>query len=465
MKRKTSSTTQTPPKASTALAPDAAQKPKLTLISGMEIIDRRSASGTMPNRHPYLRRKRPTIALCMIMRDEERVLDACLKSVKPWFENIYAVDTGSVDSSVEIAKSHGAIVSHRPWDFSFSNARNASLEMARDEDYICWIDCDDVLPPECGEGMQRLAASAETRVTGYLMQVHMPPKPGDEGFTIVDHVKIFRNNWPSRSNPVRFIGRIHEQLMEPIYANGGIIERTNLYVVHAGYDYSDVGQAKKKARDYTILALDESDRPLHPFPRFNYGMTLMHHEEYDLAIQKLRESLDRSSPQDSTIRKVYAMLAHCYQAKGDLESARSALDTGLALTPNDPELLFRAGNLYRHLGDPAAAERFYLRLFNRYDTGAVDSLDVTITTHKGRHNYALALVDMNRFDDAEVQLRAALSGNPSFSPSWHALGDLFIRRRRFDDARGVLQKLEGMDAGLAENLRARFAQAHSTSVI
>jgi glycosyltransferase involved in cell wall biosynthesis len=413
-----------------------------------------------------LRRRRPTIALCMIMRDEERVLDACLTSVKPWFENIYIVDTGSVDRSVEIAESHGAIVSHRPWDFSFSNARNASLDMTRDEDFVCWVDCDDVLPAECGEGLHRVIAMAETRITGFLMQVHIPSKPGgEEGFSIVDHVKVFRNNWPSRSNPIRFEGKIHEQILQPINENGGAIARTNVYVIHAGYDYSDAGQAKKRNRDYTILAIDESERPLHPFPKFNYGMTYYHHQEYDLAIQKLRESLDLSKQHESTYRKTLAMLAGCYEAKQDLESARQAVDIGLAHAPTDSELLFRAANLYGRLGDLGAAEKFYLRLFNRPPVADIDSLDITITTYKGRHNYGLALMDMNRLDDAEAQFRTGLAAHPNFAPTWHALGELFMRRRRFEDARAVLQKLEGLNPALADALRVRIVEAMQTSVV
>jgi tetratricopeptide (TPR) repeat protein len=194
-------------------------------------------------------------------------------------------------------------------------------------------------------------------------------------------------------------------------------------------------------------------------------MTYLHNGEFDLGIQKLLECIQLSEPQESTLPKAYAMLCGCYLGKRDYHSARAALDTGLALKPNDAELLFRSANLYHDLGDNAAAERFYQRLFNRPPAGQVDSLDITMVTYKGRHNYALALTDMGRFDDAEAQLRTGLASNPAFSPSWHALGDLFVRRRRFDDARGVIEKLEGMDAQRADALRARLAEAMGVSVI
>jgi tetratricopeptide (TPR) repeat protein len=281
----------------------------------------------------------------------------------------------------------------------------------------------------------------------------------------VDHIKLFRNDWPTNSNPRRFSGNIHEQVMGSIYAEGGIIEPSNLYVVHAGYDYSPEGQAKKRERDYTILAKDEAENPSGSFPRFNYGMTYLRNGEFDLAIQKLHECIERSTPFESTLRSAYSMLAEAYEGKRDLESTRATLDMGLALTPNDSELLFRSGNLYHRLGDAAAAEKFYLRLFNHRPDGQVGSLDVTVMTYKGRHNYALVLKDLNRFDDAEAQVRIGLANNPTFAPSWHLLGDLFVCRRRFDDARAVLEKLEGISAEYADMLRGQIAEGQRRGVV
>ena len=128
------------------------------------------------------------------------------------------MDTGSTDRTVEIAEAAGAKVFFFEWCDDFSAARNVSLSHATG-DWLLWMDADDTLPPECGAKLHDLVRLAEDRVTGYILQVHIPPAPGDNGFTIVDHVKLFRN-WPS----LRFEGRIHEQILEPIYRAGGTIE-------------------------------------------------------------------------------------------------------------------------------------------------------------------------------------------------------------------------------------------------
>ena len=87
---------------------------------------------------------RPTIALAMIVKNEERNLPTLLESVKGCFDKIYICDTGSTDRTIEIAKEHGCVVTHFTWCEDFSKARNASFEPVQ-EDYVMWMDGDDVL--------------------------------------------------------------------------------------------------------------------------------------------------------------------------------------------------------------------------------------------------------------------------------------------------------------------------------
>ncbi|MDQ3812599.1 MAG: glycosyltransferase, partial [Armatimonadota bacterium] len=234
---------------------------------------------------PLTVRSQPTISLCMIVRNEERVLGDCLQSVQPWVDEIIIVDTGSEDRTVEIAHSFGARVFHFPWCDDFSAARNESLCHATG-DWLFWMDADDTIPEACGQKLHELVFLSEDRVTGFLMQVHIPPAPGETGCTVVDHVKLFRN-WPE----LRFEGRIHEQILEAIYRCDGRVERSDLYVVHSGYDYSPEGQQRKRERDLLLLEKDLQDRPDHPFVLFNIGMTAYHLKDYAKAVPALERCL------------------------------------------------------------------------------------------------------------------------------------------------------------------------------
>jgi len=49
--------------------------------------------------------KRPSISLCIIVKNEEHNLPRLLKSVEGCFDEICITDTGSTDKTVEIAES------------------------------------------------------------------------------------------------------------------------------------------------------------------------------------------------------------------------------------------------------------------------------------------------------------------------------------------------------------------------
>ena len=45
-----------------------------------------------------------TVSLCMIVRDEEAVLERCLESVRDAVDEIIIVDTGSTDATKDIGR-------------------------------------------------------------------------------------------------------------------------------------------------------------------------------------------------------------------------------------------------------------------------------------------------------------------------------------------------------------------------
>ena len=71
-----------------------------------------------------------TISVCMIVKDEEAVLKRCLSCVKQFADEIIIVDTGSMDSTKEIAKRYTEKIYDYVWNDNFSEARNFSFSKA-----------------------------------------------------------------------------------------------------------------------------------------------------------------------------------------------------------------------------------------------------------------------------------------------------------------------------------------------
>ena len=301
------------------------------------------------------------LSLCMIVRDNETTIGPALESIRPWVDEIIVVDTGSTDKTPEICLRYGAQLFEFPWCDDFSAARNESLKHARGE-WIFWMDSDDTISVDCGSKLRQLAGGPhDDAVLGYIMQVHCPgfAEEGGHDVTVVDHVKLIRNR-----PDLRFDGRIHEQLLPAIRQAQGEVAWTDIYVVHSGSDHAPAGWQRKLERDLRILHKELDERPDHPFVLFNLGMTYADDRRYQRAVDYLQRCLEVSRPDESHQRKAYALLASSLGQAGRHDEAWAACQQGLALYPEDKELLFRSAMLHHHFGRLTAGVRRTLRFLS-----------------------------------------------------------------------------------------------------
>lgn len=84
------------------------------------------------------------VSVCMIAKNEEKNIEKCLASVKPYGFEIIVVDTGSADRTKEIAAEYTDKIYDFTWIDDFSAARNYSLAQASN-DYVLVLDCDEVI--------------------------------------------------------------------------------------------------------------------------------------------------------------------------------------------------------------------------------------------------------------------------------------------------------------------------------
>jgi len=85
---------------------------------------------------------KPTLALVVMMKNEEANIGRCIKSIKSIVDEIICVDTGSEDKSIEIAESLGAKIIHYPWVNDYSEPRNIGLRSVKSE-WIQILDADE----------------------------------------------------------------------------------------------------------------------------------------------------------------------------------------------------------------------------------------------------------------------------------------------------------------------------------
>lgn len=373
---------------------------------------------TLAKEHHHLAKK-ARISLCMIVRDEERVIRDCLTSAMPYFYETIVVDTGSTDHTREIAEECGAKVFDFPWQDSFSAARNESIRHATG-DWIMWMDADDTLPMSSGAAILQAVLSAPAQIHGFVVPVQFVDDGTNSG-TRVDHVKLFR-----RLPGVEFSLRIHEQILPSLTQHGGQIARCEAVVMHSGYDTSEEGQKKKRERDSKLLKLDLEENPDHPFVLFNLGMTEHFLGNHENACMWLQKSIDVSSGSESHLRKAYSLKGVSTRLLVSPQAAVRVFEAGLKAVGWDAELWFHLGVTQSQMGNIDQAIAAYQNALSQKSDGFYSSVDVAIQGHKTLFNLGALFQQKGDCSQARTTWHKALEMTPTFTPSAFALFDAAI---------------------------------------
>jgi O-antigen biosynthesis protein len=369
------------------------------------------------------------LSLCMIVRDNESIIEACLASIRPWVDELIVVDTGSTDRTPELCRKLGAQVYEFPWCDDFSAARNESLRYATG-DWIFWMDSDDLMEASQGQRLQDLVLSNHAlNCLGYVLQVHCPSGQSGQA-TVVDHVKLFRNR-----PELRFEHRIHEQILPAIRRMGGSVEFRDIHVVHRGSRQSPEERRRKLERDFRILQLDLQEHPDHPFVLFNLGMTCDDAGMYRQAIGYLEHCLRVSNAEESHVRKAWSILVNSLRLSGEVDQALLQARQGLKQYPDDVELRFRYGVLLQQTGRSEDAIGQYQSILEQPHVRHFQSVDNTITGYKLHHNLAIALEQTGRTQEAAHHWEQALSLAPDCEAAqrevaWHTFREHRVDRLR-----------------------------------
>lgn len=167
-----------------------------------------------------------SISLCMIVKNEEKVLARCLDSVKMFIDEIIIVDTGSVDSTKAIAQQYTEHIFDYKWIDHFAKARNYAFQQATKE-YIFWLDADDVLREEDQQKVSYLKETIDPAIDSVTMDYHLA---FDEYNNVTSSLK--RNRLVKRENNFQWIGTVHEYLEV-----GGNIINSDIAVIHKSVDH------------------------------------------------------------------------------------------------------------------------------------------------------------------------------------------------------------------------------------
>jgi glycosyltransferase involved in cell wall biosynthesis len=131
------------------------------------------------------------LSVCLIVKNEEEVMERCLSAILPIADEIIVVDTGSTDNTVAICNKFPVKMYAFEWCDDFSAARNYAFEQAT-EAYILWIDADDILKPEEAAKLKLLKENLYADVY-YLKYDYSQDEKGNSQ-CMLDRERIIKNN-------------------------------------------------------------------------------------------------------------------------------------------------------------------------------------------------------------------------------------------------------------------------------
>ena len=269
------------------------------------------------------------IALVMIARDEARCIERCLVSARAWVDEMWVLDTGSIDTTAQIAARCGARVSHFTWVDDFAAARNAALALT-DADWCLVLDADEWIV--CGG---EALAALRNRAPAFIGQINVASS-FDAGQGSVGEAP----SWLPRVLPrgVRYEGRVHEQPQSALPR-----QRLPLRVGHDGY--LGVQMVHKQGRNEHLLQLALAAQPGDAYLRYQLGKDFEVRAQFDAAAPHYLQALAQVDASASWRHDLVLRTLFTLKKLGRFEGAVTLAETEMPRWSESPDFYFTLGDL------------------------------------------------------------------------------------------------------------------------
>lgn len=221
------------------------------------------------------------LSIGMMVKNEEKYLEKCLKSLMPLIDSLDAelivVDTGSEDRTVEIAKKYASKVYFEKWNNNFSEMRNLTIQYCSGEWFLC-IDGDEILEDTTGiieffkSGEYNKYNSCSMNIKNYVTNLDRSK------YSICDTIRLFRND-----GIFKYKGTVHNQ---PIYKEP--TKKIKCLIEHFGYISDDKELMEKKfKRTSNILKAELEKNPDDIYYRYQLAVSYSMHGDNKEALEEI----------------------------------------------------------------------------------------------------------------------------------------------------------------------------------
>ena len=298
-----------------------------------------------------------TISVCMIVKNEEKNLAACLDCLHEIADEIIIVDTGSADKTKEIAAQYTDKIYDFTWADDFSAARNFAFSKAS-MDYIYSADADERLDKENQEKFLQLKEVLLSEIE--IVQMYYCNQL--EHNTIYSYDKEYRPKLYKRVRQFVWQEKVHEAVaLEPVVFD------SDIEIIHKPHD-------NHGSRDLQIFAkMVENGEVISKRLREIYAKELYitgKESDFERAECFFKACVEEACDEEE-LKQAACVLARYYRLKGnDTEFMKYALK--VTALNSCSEMCFELGEYFYERKDFAEAAMWYYNAAN--ETQALLSL-------------------------------------------------------------------------------------------
>lgn len=282
-----------------------------------------------------------SLSLCMIVKDEEDVIDRVLACSNRFADEIIIVDTGSKDKTKEICKNFTDKIYDFVWCDNFSLARNFSFSKATKE-YIMWLDADDYITEQ---NIQKIIAlkNSNDQADVYMFKYVMGFVDGTPTF------EFFRERIVKNNSGFEWSGFVHEAITPH-----GKIKYQNIEIEHRK---QKVGNYMRNLNLYRKA--QKSGIKFTPREQYYYSRELYYNGYYKKAIKELKKYFCLNDKFTPNIVGAYLIIAECYFVLHDYQNSQKYIFESIKKFLPNAETCCMTAKIFESLHDKFQAILWY----------------------------------------------------------------------------------------------------------
>ena len=399
------------------------------------------------------------LTLSMIVKNEEKYLAGCLESVKGIADEIVIVDTGSTDSTVDIAQKYGAKIYNFKWINDFSAARNFALKKSTGR-WVLYLDADERLDPKSVSELKEFLKRTE-KLACYCFIRSDDDK--NKIPSVITYTRFFRN-----SNNLYFSGKVHEQIEHSLRKERYRFINTSINIIHLGYNITIDGLRVKAQRNLEYL-LEDFKKEKNPYLMFQIAQSygVLGQKEKAVEFFKLITELKENLCEKFFKAHAYRYIAVYNKEYGNIEKAFEFALKGFEYDKTQPILNKVIAELFLLQNDYSRAFEFAKRSYESNNPSVKKDFEIFIDNNiiiyigltiaiRGRNreifNYFYDKYLINKVNDGEnylVELFNAIFNNREIAES------LLVKLSQNTDivnTRVIIEFIHGSDIELREKI-------------